>query len=799
MATKTVKGATQATTSRGGRRSTEVDTRERARKLLKELPPLSEYEQRARTDFRHLPAPELDAKLEGIRTSHAQYSTTLGMWGRGTSIGAINTELGFGTGRKVEGWLFGPLLPAPLAWRKKRESLQRKKTTIPTGESRNFAYLMGSYLGQQEGTKRMEFGFRSIPLEVAQRLQECGVELIGETPGIKEFTDTSKPDQHKIFIRTARGKRHVNEVTGDKKHAPIVHLGAEAEAIDFLSGILDQNSAITSTSKTTGGRTIKYPRIAIQKHCTPGLADDIEIQFKRIGVITRRYSYTKEGDETGLEVIMISSRGDLEKIYRLGLLSAKGKKEGKAEGWEKHKKLGELLAETDKTYQEYGPEEYYAVQRTRDRHSAMYPTELAATVKREEGVEVTPEAVKHWTTKGKKPLRVREFERIEELEKKRPNWAIASYAFRTLGTTNDQARRIATVMPLEDAWSWVLAEGKQRHSDPFKSLSQMVKESEYSPIHASWKRIEDLGIPNANGQGANLIRELLILREGGDAAKEMLGADLKIRVETLGGIEISGNQAYELPRLYALAAAIGDQVTVRAVDRIIEKSILKTSPLRKEIDLMKESFIDLSKQFKGITELKALQKTKKPEAKVGTTGGAESIKSEVAPSPVGGPRKVGLREEPLADEVELIDPEVGALPIDVDDLLSGDVLDIDEESPGIEDDSPEQIDAVELVVPRKSLKKKVKLDGKLDNPLLLDSIGKFITAYPIFRGRFPSELIRLDTLTRRIESFGERFRVSPIDVKDVIRKVLEGPDIDLVTKDHLEEDLKLVVLQQRKR
>jgi hypothetical protein len=159
-----------------------------------------------------------------------------------------------------------------------RGSHSIKRVTIPSGESAEFAYVLGAHAGTRRlGTRAESIGFTSGEEKLIERVtaaaeRSCGL-LLGRQAtvrnGLERVSATSRAHEFVGYLR---------EVTSGNAHVPWRHLQTSGERAEFIRGFLDFSG---------GTLDIGHHRLIIGRRNNPGLLAEVAIVLKREGILAR--------------------------------------------------------------------------------------------------------------------------------------------------------------------------------------------------------------------------------------------------------------------------------------------------------------------------------------------------------------------------------------------------------------------------------------------------------------------------------------------------------------------------------
>ncbi len=484
---------------------------------------------------------------------------------------------------------------------------QAKNVRLDDIEGVDRSRILGSYfaLGVQHNPLKLKRTFRHE--EGAQKLARSLEQATKSKSKIREYTVKGKK-RFEVECQSVELMRDIAEATGEKTRLPWEYLATDEERRAFLSGYLD-------AKVPDAPLRLKGVRPAIQLGSSipdEGLQRDIQALFATQGIYST-LNKAKDGFR-----IDVNGELDIRRIMDLKLVSSMSFRDDAAfhqqamprgsgtfdleeYDWvkahirkNKIREPGKKAGQITKALNRHLLEE-----KTRDLHPDLTATRLEETV--HEAIHADPEILKRgyaqihtWVRSNNpmKPFRVKLRDRLERAMKKRPDPRAHAMLYRGLGFDRETSVRDAS-MEKNKPWEWYVDRSIEKYPTV---MGWLAKQS--IPAVKIGKILTEIGRskgPNPVNEAHSLMREVLILSNGGDAAKSLLQEHVRRRAEKPPKNGLPLEKLYYWARAQTLAHSIGDRESEATIQSILDKHFFPGSATEKQFDAVKEKFQDIAK------------------------------------------------------------------------------------------------------------------------------------------------------------------------------------------------------------
>lgn len=310
----------------------------------------------------------------------------------GTAPSAVGEQLG---SERVVKWLKLRQVPEVLFDNDPQRAVHFiKRLTVPTGESSDFAYLLGAHAGTRRlGSMADSVNFTSGEEHLLDRVSAATLNSCGIVLGRSRVSRNGR-------IRFNAGSRahefveYLREVSAGNAVVPWKHIQTSAERREFIRGFLDFSG---------GTVAVEQHRFIIGRRHNPAILEEVAIVMKREGLLGR----VKRGQIPSLHV---GSYHGLSLLRELNLVNAERIR----------KPLEETLARKPEMFTGQ-PEQYRAVMAVAERlerRGTAFPEEVRRILELEGSParELSLDVLRQWVRGGHVPASVVRLQELDALE-----------------------------------------------------------------------------------------------------------------------------------------------------------------------------------------------------------------------------------------------------------------------------------------------------------------------------------------------------------------------------------------------
>lgn len=478
------------------------------------------------------------------------------------------------------------------------------------------ARILGSYfaMGVQHNPLKLKRTFRHE--EGAQKLAKSLQQATNAKPKIREYALKGKK-RFEVDCQSVELMRDIGEATADKTRLPWEYLASDEERRAFLSGYLDAKVP-DSPLRLKGVR----PAIQLGSSISDeGLQRDLQALFATQGIYS---SLNKVKDGFRID---INGERDIRRILDLNLVSSMAFRDDAAfhqqamprgsgtfdveeydwvKAYIRKNKIREPGKQAGRITQALN--RHLIEEEGRSSNPDLTTSQLEETV--EDMIENDPDILKrgyaqiHTWVRAKnplKPFRVKLRDRLEKAMKKRPDPRTYALLYRGLGFDRETTVNAASIHR-NKPWDWYV----DRSIDTYPAVMGWLAK-EKIPSFKIEKLLTELGRskgPTPVNEAQSLIRELLLLSNGGDAAKSLLQEHVNHRAKKPPSNAQPTERLYSWARTQVLARCMGDSESDATIQSFLDKNFFPGSTTERQFDAVKQKFQDIAD---SITAAKAKQ------------------------------------------------------------------------------------------------------------------------------------------------------------------------------------------------